>query len=114
MEYFENISHILGPDHTPFDLAFNQLLVRAFLVYLVMFAMMRVAGRRFLAKKNAFDILLAFLMASLMSRAINGSAPFWETLALGLIVAATHRMLAWLACRFHGFGAFLKGRTENW
>src|ERR1044071_2329326 len=96
----------------PQQLTFGQLLLRAFLTCLVMFVMMRLAGRRFLAQKNPFDVLLAFLVASMMSRAINGSTTFWGTLALGLIIAAGYRGLAFAACKYHALGKLLKGEPE--
>jgi len=102
----------LGMDGNPQELILGQLILRALVVCFVMFLMMRLAGRRFLAQKNPFDVLLAFLMASMMSRAINGSTTFWGTLALGLIVATTYRLLAFGACKYHGFGRLLKGEPE--
>ena len=90
----------------------EQLFCRAVIVCFVMYVMIRLAGRRFLAQKNPFDVLLAFLMASLISRAINGSANFWGTVILGLTMAVTYRLLAWLACKSHGFGKLIKGEPE--
>src|ERR1700712_5387992 len=107
-----NLDAILGLKLNPQDLGLDQILLRAFIVCIVMYGMIRLAGRRFLAQKNSFDVMLAFLMASLMSRAINGATAFWGTILLGLIIAVAYRLLAWLACKFHGFGEFLKGKPE--
>ena len=52
-------------------------------------------------------------MASLVSRAINGSTAFWGTIMLGLTIAAAYRLLAWLACKFHRFGKWLKGDRKE-
>jgi len=51
-------------------------------------------------------------MASLISRAINGSTTFWGTVMLGLIIAAAYRWIAWLTCRFHRVGKIVKGEPE--
>ena len=53
---------------------------------------------------------IAVLLASVMSRAINGSAAFGATVALGMIIAGLYRVVALCACRFHGFGRLLKGQ----
>lgn len=64
-----------------------------------------------MAQKNVFDVVLAFLVASMLARAINGSASFWANIASGFIVAVAYRAIAWLACEFPSFGAVLKGRA---
>jgi uncharacterized membrane protein YcaP (DUF421 family) len=109
----EKLDEVLGLRLSPQDLSLGQLLLRAFIICFVMYVMIRLAGRRFFAQKNSFDALLAFLMASLVSRAINGSTAFWGTLMLGLIIAAAYRLLAWLACKFHRFGKWLKGEAKT-
>ncbi len=38
--------------------------------------MVRSGDKRFFARKSAFDVILGFMLASVLSRAINGSAPF--------------------------------------
>ena len=108
----KNLNGFLGLGLNPQDLSLGQLLLRALIVCFVMYVMIRLAGKRFLAQKILFDVLLAFLMASLISRAINGSTAFWGTIVLGLIIAAAYRLIAWLACKFHRFGKWLKGESE--
>ena len=105
----KNVDTALGLGLNPQDLSLGQLLLRALIICFVMYVMIRLAGRRFFAQKNSFDVLLAFLMASLVSRAINGSTNFWGTVALGLIIAAVYRLIAWLGCKSHRLGKLLKG-----
>jgi uncharacterized membrane protein YcaP (DUF421 family) len=104
------LSPALGIGTAPQDFTVAQLCFRALIVCGVMYAMIRIAGRRFMAQKNAWDVLLAFVMASLLARAINGSTTFWENLVLGLVIAFVYRLIAWLACEFEGFGRLLKGQ----
>jgi uncharacterized membrane protein YcaP (DUF421 family) len=104
----KNLNDVLGLGLNPQNLTVGQLLLRALIICFVMYVMIRLAGRRFMAQKNSFDVLLAFLMASLISRAINGSTNFWGTVALGLVLAVAYRLIAALACKFHGFGKLLK------
>jgi uncharacterized membrane protein YcaP (DUF421 family) len=104
----EKLDEVLGLGLNPQNLSLGQLLWRALIICFVMYVMIRLAGRRFMAQKNSFDVLLAFLMASLISRAINGSTNFWGTVALGLVLAVAYRIVAALACKYHGFGKLLK------
>jgi uncharacterized membrane protein YcaP (DUF421 family) len=101
----------LGVD--PKELTLLQLVLRAIVVFATMYFMIRTAGRRFMAQKNIFDVVLAFLVASMLARAINGSASFWANIGLGFIIVGAYRAIAWLACEFPRFGTFLKGRPVD-
>jgi uncharacterized membrane protein YcaP (DUF421 family) len=103
----------LGLGVDPQELTLLQLVLRAVVVFTTMYFMIRIAGRRFMAQRNVFDVVLAFLVASMLARAINGSASFWANIGLGFIVAAGYRTIAWLACEFPRFGTSLKGRAVN-
>ena len=112
MEIQKLLHEVLGLDRQPAELQFGQMLLRGFVVCVVTLAMMRLAGRRFLAQKSPFDVMLAFITASMMSRAINGSAAFFGTLGTGLVIAAAYRALAYGACKSHALGRLLKGESE--
>jgi len=99
----------LGGD--PQELTLLQLVLRAIIVFLTMYFMIRIAGRRFMEQKNVFDVVLAFLVASMLARAINCSASFWANTDLGFVIALTYRAMARLACEFLTFGTLLKERA---
>lgn len=52
--------------------------------------MLRVGEHRFLGKNTAFDIVPGFIFGSLFSRAINGAAPFYQTIAAGAVLLLVH------------------------
>src|SRR3954465_4947120 len=104
-----SISNVLGLDLNPNELSIAQLLLRSTLILVVALIMIRLSGRRFLARRNPFDVLLAFILGSMLSRAINGSAPFFGTIASGFFLAGLHRLLSLGACKFHWVGLILKG-----
>ncbi len=108
----DHIEKILGLGLPSTELTFGQMLLRALVVFFTMLAMMRLAGRRFLAQRNPFDTLLAFLMASMLSRDINGTTAFWETLGTGFVLAILYRVFAALACKSHKFGRWIKGEPQ--
>lgn len=89
-----------------------QLTLRAIVVFTAALLMLRLAHKRFFAAKNALDVLLTFILASTLSRAINGSAPFFPTLWVGFLLVLLHNGLTQLACRFHGFGKWVKGHAQ--
>jgi uncharacterized membrane protein YcaP (DUF421 family) len=102
----------LGLALKPDQLTFTHMSLRAFVVFVAMLAMVRLSHRRFLARLSAFDAIVGFVLASTLSRAINGSASFWPTLACGFVIIAMHRLLTALAFRFPRFGDWIKGRPD--
>jgi uncharacterized membrane protein YcaP (DUF421 family) len=68
--------------------------------------------KRSLSRKTAFDAVLIVILASVLSRAINGSAPFLATLGGGIDSCPSHRLLALVAYYSHWFGTLIKGRPE--
>jgi uncharacterized membrane protein YcaP (DUF421 family) len=95
------------------DLALSQVLARTIVVFFYLLLLLRVAKRRFLAQKDPLDILLAFLLASMISRAINGSAPFVTSLASGLLLVLLHRCLTRLCYASPALEHLVKGRAEE-
>lgn len=84
--------------------------LRGVIVFFVGLVMVRVAAKRFLSHKTAFDAILFFILASMLSRAVNGSAAFFPTLGVGFLLAGLHRLVAIIAFHHHGFGILVKGR----
>jgi uncharacterized membrane protein YcaP (DUF421 family) len=108
-----HIQDWLGLGVDPKELTLLQLILRSVIVFSTMYLLIRIAGRRFMAQKNAFDVMLAFLVASVLARVVNGSASFWANILLGFVIAITYRAVAWLACEYPQFGRILKGRAVN-
>jgi uncharacterized membrane protein YcaP (DUF421 family) len=72
-------------------------------------AIIRIGSKRFLSQASAFDVIVGIMLGSVMSRAINGSAPFFPTLLSGLVFVGMHWFFAALAFRFDWFGTLVKG-----
>jgi uncharacterized membrane protein YcaP (DUF421 family) len=99
----------LGEGVEPSELNLLQMTLRAVILFTAAIIMLRVAHKRFFAERNAIDVLLVLLLASTLSRAINGPAPLWETIAIGFVMVYIHKALTWTSCHYHGFGRWLKG-----
>lgn len=78
-------------------------------MYAVTLAAVRLGSKRFLSQATAFDAVVGIMVGSIMSRAINGSAPLVPTLVSGAVLILAHWVLAWLAARTDRFGALAKG-----
>jgi uncharacterized membrane protein YcaP (DUF421 family) len=110
--FWNFIGPLLGLGLRPEDLTFVQISLRGIIVFLATLIMIRLGHKRSLARKTAFDAVLIVILASVLSRAVNGSAAFFATLGGGLVLVLLHRLLAFIAFHSHWFGCLIKGRPE--
>jgi uncharacterized membrane protein YcaP (DUF421 family) len=101
---------LLGLSVEPKELTFLQISLRGIIVFVATLVMVRVSSKRSLAEKTAFDAVLIVIIASMLARAINGSAAFWPTLGTGFVLVVLHRLLGFTAYYSHGFGILIKGK----
>src|SRR5687767_11251754 len=93
---------LIGPDAP--EIAWWQMSVRAVIIFFYGILLVRLAGKRTFGKYSAFDIVIAIVVGSNMSRTLTGNAPFWETLAATTILALIHFVLGRLALRWRWLG----------
>src|SRR5262249_36150328 len=103
---------LLGLSVQPKDLTFVQISLRGIIVFLATLAMVRLGHKRSLSHKTPFDAVLLVILASVLSRAINGSAAFFATIGGGVVLVLLHRAFAHLAFYSHAFGILVKGKPE--
>src|SRR6266550_2833452 len=112
MGAYQELSKILGLESQPVNLNFFQVSLRGVIVFVSAVIMLRLANKRFLSKMTSLDAILGFLLASLLARAVNGSAAFFPTLGAGFILVGLHRLFTNLAFRSERFGNLVKGRED--
>ena len=91
------------------DVGVLQMALRTVLIYSATLAIVRVGSKRFLSQATAFDAIVAIMLGSIMSRAINGSAPLLPTIAAGIILVGLHWLIAAIAYSSDWFGFLVKG-----
>jgi uncharacterized membrane protein YcaP (DUF421 family) len=101
---------VLGPDGKATELTLTNVAIRGFLIFIVGLALVRIGDRRSLSEKTAFDAMFIVLLGSMLSRAINGTGPFFITIAGAVALMLIHRLFAFGACKSHWFGQIIKGR----
>jgi uncharacterized membrane protein YcaP (DUF421 family) len=106
------ITAVLGLGREATALTFTQISLRAVIVFVSALAIVRFGDRRFLSQKTAFDAVLGFILASMLARAVNGTAAFFPTLGGGLVLVVLHRVLASWSRRSHVLGNLIKGRSD--
>ena len=90
----------------------GEMVLRAILVYVLALVLVRLGSKRFLSQATAFDVIVAIMLGSVLSRAINGSAPFVPTLLARGALVGVHWSLAVAATRSPFVGSLLKGKPR--
>ncbi len=112
MRYMSSIIDPLGLNGEN-DLSIIQVLLRALIVFWGTLFLVRIAHKRFFAKKNAFDVMMAFILASMLARSINGREPLFQSLAAGVFLVLLHRGMSWVAFRYKNFDDLIKGHRNR-
>ncbi|HET7563653.1 MAG TPA: YetF domain-containing protein [Gemmatimonadaceae bacterium] len=108
----ETIRHLLGLGRDIGDVNALQMALRTIVIYAVALAIVRLGSKRFLSEASAFDVIVAIMLGSIMSSAINGSAPFVPTIVAGAVLVGIHWLLAFLTARLGWFGPLVKGNRQ--
>jgi len=101
---------LLGIGTQPGELTFLQVSLRGVIVFIAALIVIRLGSKRSLAEKTAFDAVFLVIIGSMLSRAINGSAPFFPTLGTGFVLVLLHRVFGVAAFYSHIFGMLVKGK----
>lgn len=91
------------------ELTWWQMSIRGIVVFAYGLALVRFPGQRIFGKSSAFDIVLAVLVGSSLSRALTGNAPFVATLAATTAIVLLHWLVAHLTTRSHRLSWLVKG-----
>jgi uncharacterized membrane protein YcaP (DUF421 family) len=75
-----DLNTLLGLGREATALTFLQISLRGVIVFIATLIIVRCGDRRFLSQKTAFDAVLGFILASMLARAVNGTAAFFPTL----------------------------------
>ncbi len=105
----DQIQAFLGLERDIEDVNTLQMVLRTFVIYAFTLAIVRFGSKRFLSEASAFDVIVSIMLGSVMSRAINGSAPLFPTLMGGVVMIALHSLLAVVAFHTDWLGSIIKG-----
>lgn len=106
------IQQVFGGDIPIEPLTCYQVASRAALVYLAGLIVVRIGKSRLISRTTSLDVILGFILGSLLSRGITGHASISGTIIASAVIVAVHWALTAIACRSHAFGNVFKGNTE--
>jgi uncharacterized membrane protein YcaP (DUF421 family) len=108
--FSQSLQTLLGIGTQPGELTFLQVSLRGVIIFIAALIVIRMGSKRSLAEKTAFDAVFLVIIGSMLSRAINGSAPFFPTLGTGFVLVLLHRLFGVAAFYSHIFGMLVKGK----
>lgn len=111
-ELWSNLGWILGIDLDPKEMSALQMGLRTALVYTAGLVIVRLGQRRFMADQTAFDIVVGFMLGSLLGRSINGSAPLLESIIAGTVLVGLHWLVAFMTYHSRLLGKLAKGERD--
>lgn len=85
------------------------MVTRGLAVYVISLLIVKLAKKRFMRQTSALDVVMVIILGSVLSRGVNGAAPFFPTLVAGITLVLVHRMMSWATYRFKRFGSFVEG-----
>lgn len=87
-----------------------QMGMRALIIYVMSVVLIRSGSdKRLMGRHAPFDVILGVIFGSVMSRAVNGSAPFFQTIGAGAAFILIHWIMSSLAYRMPTIAFLLKG-----
>jgi uncharacterized membrane protein YcaP (DUF421 family) len=111
---WKNFIWLIGGGHEQFeDLSLYQVAARTVVIYLVALVIIRVAKRRFMGGYTSFDVLLGFIVGSIMARAITGSITLVNMVSIVAILVLLHWLIATLTFYFQGIGDLIKNTSRE-
>lgn len=87
-----------------------QMSARAAFFFVWGLLLVRLGGQRMFGKITAFDIVVAVILGSILSRAITGNAAFLPSIAATTTLVLLHWLTTRVAWRWGAFGRVVKGR----
>lgn len=87
-------------------------IARAFVIYLALIVLLRMAKKRFMSDATVFDVVLSIIIGSIAGRTITGAAPVADALASIMVLIALHWLFSRLGMEWPAFATLIKGSPD--
>jgi uncharacterized membrane protein YcaP (DUF421 family) len=110
---FEWFRWLIGGGQEYERLSAVQIAARTAAVYLVALVIIRIGKRRFMGNYSAFDILLGFIVGSVMARAITGAISVLDMVLIVIVLVSLHWLIATLSVYSDRLGKIVKSSPRK-
>ena len=111
--WWQNFIWMIGGDEISSPIPIWQLILRTIIVYGVALFLIRVAKRRFMGGFTTFDILMGFIVGSILSRAITGTIRFVDMIVVVSVLIALHWIIATLTYKSDEVSGYVKNSERK-
>lgn len=111
--FWEYLLWAIGGGEIETGISAWQLVLRTIIIYIVALLIIRVAKRRFMGKYSSFDILLGFVIGSVLSRAITGAVRFLDMIIIVSMLVLLHWLIAYFSYYSERLGKFFKNSARE-
>ena len=95
------------------DLDSLQMAVRAFVLFFVALALIRIGGMRTFGRKSSLDSVIVIMLGAVLSRPVVGVSPAIPTVVASLVLVLVHRLVAWATASVPWLDRLVKGRPAT-
>ena len=110
---WKNFLWTIGSNEIEAGLSAWQLVLRTIVIYIVALMIIRVGKRRFMGGYTTFDILLGFVVGSILSRAITGTISFLDMIVVVCVLVGIHWIIAVISYKSERFGNLIKNTSRK-
>ncbi len=104
---------IIGGNEDYSKISYLQMVLRTIIVYGVALGLIRLGKRRFLGGYTAFDILMGFVVGSIMSRAITGGESFFGAILVISTLMAIHYFISYVGYYYSDASKLVKNQERQ-
>lgn len=91
------------------ELTALEMALRAIAVFIIAYALIRIAGRRSFGIRTPIDNIVVILLGAILSRAVVGSSPFIPIIFASFVLCVLHRVFGWLFTHYNNIGRIVEG-----
>jgi len=103
---------LFGGDYPDQKLLVTQIAMRALVVYVAGLIIVRFGKSRLISRATPLDVLLGFILGSILARGITGNASISGTITATLVLVAVHWVITRVTLNSHRLGNLFKGHSS--
>ncbi len=112
-EFLELFYWLIGVEKTITELTIVQILTRTIIVYGVALLLIRLGKRRFLGGYSAFDILMGFVVGSILSRTITGRENLFSASVVIATLMVIHYAISYVTYHYNKASRIVKNEERQ-
>ncbi|MBA2379244.1 MAG: DUF421 domain-containing protein [Blastocatellia bacterium] len=95
------------------DISAGQVAARAAIIYVIALVLIKIGKRRFMGDYSAFDILLGFIVGSIMGRGLTGAISLVNMVVVVGVLLGFHWLMATVAYYWPAFEKVIEDRPRE-